>query len=366
MHLYIHVPFCARRCAYCDFAIAVRRSVPSAEYADALVREWDTWQSHPAWLESPGIETIYLGGGTPSRLDPDALELILARIRSDRSVAPDAEVTLEANPDDVTAVAVRRWGAAGINRVSLGVQSFDPGVLNWMHRTHSAEQARVAVSTLRDAGIGNLSLDLIFALPPSLGRDWSRDLDEAFALEPDHLSLYGLTVERHTPLARWTERGEVRLGEDDCYAAEFLEAAQRFRIAEWEHYEVSNAARPGLRSRHNSAYWRRASYVGIGPSAHSAFGTHRRWNLREWEAWRRAVIAGESPVDGSEDLSPDAVAVEDLYLGLRTIEGVPADAVHPLQRGTWIAEGWAQLERGRLRLTLEGWLRLDGLVATAK
>lgn len=366
MHIYVHVPFCARRCSYCDFSIAVRRVVPSTQFASAVTREWATWQAHSVWNTSPTIETVYFGGGTPSRLDPIAIQTLLDRIRADRPVGGDAEITLEANPDDITPEAADRWRGAGVNRVSLGVQSFDAGVLAWMHRTHTADQSRAAVATLRRAGIGNVSLDLIFALPPALGGDWPRDLDEAFALEPDHLSLYGLTVETHTPLARWRERGEVLLGDDDAYARDFLTAADRFEREGWDHYEVSNAARPGFRSRHNSAYWRRAPYIGLGPSAHSGFGAERSWNVREWEAWRVRAGAGQSLTAGAEELSPDAVSVENLYLGLRTREGVPAGALDGDQAGTWIAEGWARAEHGRIRLTPEGWLRLDALVGAAK
>jgi oxygen-independent coproporphyrinogen-3 oxidase len=366
VHLYIHVPFCARRCVYCDFAIAVRRVVPSAEFAEAIAREWSTWQSHPAWNDAPTIETIYFGGGTPSRLDPVAIRDILHRIRSDRPVSPDAEITLEANPDDVTQTAAETWVAAGINRVSLGVQSFEPRVLEWMHRTHTAEQVPRAVTTLRVAGIGNLSLDLIFALPPALSREWASDLAAAFALAPDHLSLYGLTIESRTPLGRWAERGEAVPDGDDGYAAQFLAAAKRFEMEGWDHYELSNAARPGFRSRHNSAYWRRAPYIGLGPSAHSGFDARRQWNVREWERWRALAVGEGSVIEGVEELGPDAVALEDLYLGLRTSEGVSLDALDPVQAGTWIAEGWAEAGDGRLRLRPEGWLRIDALVSVLK
>ena len=149
MHLYLHVPFCSRRCSYCDFAIAVRREVPSARYADVVLEEWALWQDHPAWKESPGLDTIYFGGGTPSLLAPEALQRILVRLRADRDLAPGAEVTLEANPDDVTAERAAGWHALGVNRISLGAQSFDPRVLNWMHRTHRAEQVADAVRLIR-------------------------------------------------------------------------------------------------------------------------------------------------------------------------------------------------------------------------
>jgi oxygen-independent coproporphyrinogen-3 oxidase len=366
VHLYLHVPFCARRCSYCDFAIAVRRDVPSAAYADAVLREWAGWQGHEIWAGAPTVDSVYFGGGTPSRLEPGAIARILQRIAADRTIAPAAEVTLEANPDDVTREAARAWRAGGINRVSLGAQSFDPAVLGWMHRTHTAEQIGAAVGILREAGIPELSLDLIFGLPASIGRDWQADLGRALALRPGHLSLYGLTIEDHTPLARWTARGEVAPVDEDRYAAEFLEADARLGQAGYEHYEVSNYSLPGGRARHNSAYWRRARFIGIGPSAHSGWGANRRWNLREWAAYDRAMAVGESPVAGSECLDGDAVGLEELYLGLRTREGVSGDRLPPDTVRAWIEAGWATASGGVVRLTAEGWLRLDALTAAAR
>ena len=362
MHLYVHVPFCARRCSYCDFAIAVRREVPSEAYAAAVLAEWRGWQAHDAWREAPVVETIYFGGGTPSRLEPQAIARILNAVRHERPVPPDAEITLEANPDDVSSAAAEAWRGAGINRVSLGVQSFDPAVLDWMHRTHTAAQVPAAVATLRAAGIEELSLDLIFALPRSLGRDWAADLDRALALAPEHLSLYGLTVEPHTPLGRWTARAEVRPLDDEAYATEFLLADARLRDAGFEHYEVSNAARPGRRARHNSAYWRRAPFIGLGPSAHSGFGATRQWNIRDSAAYERAGLEGAGLVAGRETLDPEALRLEELYLGLRTVEGLPPDAIPAAIAERWEAAGWA-LIGDRIRLTPEGWLRLDALVA---
>jgi oxygen-independent coproporphyrinogen-3 oxidase len=366
VHLYIHVPFCARRCSYCDFAIAVRRDVPSAAFADAVLREWSGWQDHEIWTGSTALETVYFGGGTPSRLDPAAIGRILERVATDRTIAPAAELTLEANPDDVTAQTARAWRDAGIDRVSLGGQSFDPAVLAWMHRTHSADQIGAAVETLRAAGIAQVSLDLIFGLPGALGRDWDADLERALSLRPDHLSLYGLTVEDHTPLARWTARGEVAPVDEERYAVEFLAADHVLGAEGYEHYEVSNYSLPGRRARHNSAYWRRAPFVGIGPSAHSGWGANRQWNLREWAAYERAVRAGESPVAGAERLDAAAVELEELYLGLRTREGVPAARLPPEAAQAWIETGWAIAVGGSVRLTAEGWLRLDALTAASR
>jgi oxygen-independent coproporphyrinogen III oxidase len=362
VHLYLHVPFCARRCSYCDFAIAVRREVPSDIYVDAVLREWTLWQTDPVWALAPEIQTIYFGGGTPSRVTPAAIGRLLEEIGADRNVAPGAEITLEANPEDVTAEAAAAWRAAGVNRVSLGVQSFDAAVLQWMHRSHAVDQIPRAVQALRCAGIEDLSLDLIFGLPAALNRDWRADLEHAFALEPEHLSLYGLTVEERTPLGRWAQRGEVTPVDDDRYAAEFLFAHTALRDRDYEHYEVSNAARSGHRARHNSAYWRRAPFIGLGPSAHSGFGSERRWNVRDWSAYQRLVEAGKSPFEGREILDPPAITLEVLYLGLRTCEGLALHQVPVSLARRWESDGWATATAGRIRLTAEGWLRLDALV----
>lgn len=364
MHLYVHVPFCARRCTYCDFAIAVRREVPSDQFARAILAEWAAWQGHPAWQAAPLVETIYFGGGTPSHVEPGSIGRILSRVASDRAVAPDAEITLEANPDDVTPAAAAAWRAVGINRISLGAQSFDPAVLGWMHRTHSAGQIGEAVEALRAADLDDVSLDLIFGLPAALGRDWHRDLELAMALEPGHLSLYGLTIEDHTALGRWAAAGRITPVDEQAYAFEFLEAHEAISAAGYVHYEVSNAAKPGHRARHNSAYWRRAAYIGLGPSAHSGFGAERRWNLREWQAY--ADAPSTALVAGTETLGDEAIALEELYLGLRTLDGVAAERLPDRLRQAWTIAGWARQDAGRIILTAEGWLRLDALVASVR
>ena len=364
MHLYVHVPFCARRCSYCDFAIAVRREVPSASFAGLIAREWAGWQCHPAWDDAPALDTIYFGGGSPSRLDPASIGAMLARFIGDRPLAAGAEVTLEANPDDVTGKSAAAWRAAGVNRISLGAQSFDPGVLQWMHRTHDREQIALAVRTLRSAGFEDISLDLIYAVPLALGRDWPADLDRALALSPTHLSFYGLTIEPVTPLGKWTARGEAVALDDERAAAEFLMANARLVSAGYAHYEVSSAALPGRRARHNSAYWRRAPFIGLGPSAHSGFADARRWNVRNWEEYRQRAEAGQSLVAEEEVLDPEQINLEDLYLGLRTSDGLAADRVPGAALRSWTEAGWAHLADSRVALTPEGWLRLDALVAS--
>jgi putative oxygen-independent coproporphyrinogen III oxidase len=363
VHLYLHVPFCARRCSYCDFAIAVRRETPSREYIEAVLLEWESWLGHAVWADALDVRTIYFGGGTPSRLAPGGIAAILDRIRADRPVDPAAEITLEANPDDVTPAAAEAWRAAGVTRLSIGAQSFSAEALEWMHRTHEPEAIGRAVAVARAAGLAEVSLDLIFALPGDVRRSWEEDLEQALALAPDHVSLYGLTTEPRTPLARWTAGGRVLPADDARYATEYLLAHQRLEAAGFEHYEVSNAARPGRRARHNSAYWRRAPYIGLGPSAHSGFGNRRRWNVREWAAYERALRAGAGWLAGEELLDPAAVRLEEAYLGLRTLEGLPRGSVPERRASEWVSQGWARVERDRVVLTVEGWLRLDALVA---
>jgi len=232
-----------------------------------------------------------------------------------------------------------------------------------MHRTHSVQQVREAVKILDGEGISRISLDLIFALPDSLDRDWSRDLETAVSLEPGHLSVYGLTVEPHTPLGRWTSAGRVPGVSEARFETEFLEADRRLGAAGYLHYEVSNYARAGDHSRHNSAYWNGASYLGVGPSAHGFDGETRRWNTREYTRWLDLVEAGKDPIEGDETLWPAEIAAERVYLGLRTTEGLRATEIELHRAAPWIAEGWARREGDRLRLTPQGWLRMDSLAA---
>lgn len=363
MHFYVHVPFCGRRCSYCDFAIAVRRETPSAEFRDAILAEWALWQADPRISSDDPLRTLYFGGGTPSRLEPDVVAELIGALAAGRGSPDNIEITLEVNPEDVTPARAAAWGAAGINRISLGVQSFDPAVLAWMHRTHSVSQVEEALTHLRGAGLVNISVDLIYAVPDHLDRDWERDLDQALALAPTHLSLYGLTFEARTALDRWRLRGEVRPSTDDRAAGEYLRAHAALVSSGFDHYEVSNAALPGYQSRHNRAYWSRAPYLGLGPSAHSAIGPDRWWNTREWTEYQRRSGAGEPLVAGRETLDAAAIRLESLYLGLRTTEGLVTALLPGPTRRDWRDAGWAIEESGRLRLTPEGWLRLDALVA---
>ena len=361
-HLYIHVPFCARRCSYCDFSIAVRSTTPVEEYVKALGTELDGLSPD---LEGATLDTVYLGGGTPSRLGGLGIADVLATVRDRAGISDAPEITIEANPDDVNDMAVAHWVAAGVNRVSLGSQSFDDAALKWMHRTHDASQIGRAVQTLRRGGIDNISLDLIFALPGHLGRSWESDLVRALDLEPAHLSLYGLTVEAQTPIARWADRGATVQGSEESYEEEFLSAHAMMTAAGYDHYEVSNFALPGMTSRHNSAYWSGAPYAGVGPSAHSFDGATRRWNVAAYSEWIRRLEKGERVIAGEETLTEENRAMERVYLGLRTRRGLEITEGEMGRAQGWRAAGWAliddPLKNPRVRLTPMGWLRLDSL-----
>jgi len=290
-HLYLHVPFCARRCSYCDFSIAVRKRVPAGEYVVAIESELSALVERGVVASGDVLDTLYLGGGTPSLLPPGAIHRLLDAIREQLRIPhsafrTDLEVTLEANPEDVTLEHATAWRRAGVNRVSLGAQSFDDRVLRWMHRSHNAARIGDAVGMLRRAGIDNVSLDLIFALPVELGRDWARDLDHALALEPSHLSLYGLTVEQRTPLARWISRGAATAPDDERYAAEYLQAHVRLRTCGYRFYEVATTRPTGPGGPTSAAARRRTRSTAACAAGTSRHG--RRTGAPSRQAARRS------------------------------------------------------------------------------
>lgn len=332
--------------------------MPVAEYLRGIEAEWSRHSD-----SSLDLRTLYLGGGTPSKLGGAGVARLVDLVRSRTRLREDAEVTLEANPEDVTADALRQWRDAGVNRLSLGVQSFQDPVLAWMHRTHDAATARRAIAETRDAGIANVSIDLIFAMPRTVPRDWIRDLDAAVALDVPHISVYGLTVEPHTPLGKWVSGGSVTEAPEDGFAAEFMAAHAALTAAGYVHYEVSNYSKPGLHSRHNWAYWDRAAYVGLGPSAHEFDGFVRRWNVRHYADWMSRALGGSDTTEGEELLDADAVDAERVYLGLRTERGVDLAVTEQERIASWIESGWADINNAKLRLTAAGWLRLDALAA---
>lgn len=251
-----------------------------------------------------------------------------------------------------------------VNRISLGVQSFDPNALAWMGRQHGPEGAVRAVATARQSGLDNLSLDLIFGLPDRLGRNWSQDLARILDLDPPHISLYGLTVEASTPLGRAVAEERESVADEGRYRAQYLEAVETLTEAGYGHYEVSNFARPGYESRHNLAYWTGEPYLGLGNGAHSYAHPVRRWNIRDWHTYRQAALRPDPPVAESERLSPEAARLEQVWLGLRIRQGVEDRRLTDAGRSVtkrWKQKGLARDEGGWTRLTATGWLVLDRL-----
>lgn len=362
--VYVHAPFCARRCFYCDFAVKVGRVGDLPAWLEALEAELRQVASDPVVGLAPRLRTLYVGGGTPSLLGPGAMAGLAALLGAERLGAAELEWTAEANPESFTPDVARGWADAGVNRVSLGTQTFHPPALRWMGRLHGPEGTLRAVEAARGAGIPNISVDLIFGLPAHLERDWRDDLDRVLALDVPHVSLYGLTVEEATPLGRRVREGRERPVDEARYEEDFLVAAEVLTGAGYAHYEVSNFARPGWASRHNAIYWSGEPYLGLGNGAHSYAAPVRRWNLREWDDYRREVFEGRSAEEGREELGADALRLERIWLGLRTTRGVEVSPLPPSARALtrrWVTEGLAAEEAGRLALSRRGWLMLDRL-----
>ena len=361
--LYLHIPFCLAKCSYCDFGSYPGLGDLYAPYVEVLcseIRHTGAEWGHPT------LQTLYIGGGTPTVLPTPLLLQLLAAVGQGFRLAPGAEVTIEANPGTVTLDSLAALCAAGINRLSYGVQSFQPAFLRLLGRIHSAEQAAEAVAQARAAGIDNLSLDLIYGLPGQALADWQADLDSALALAPDHLSLYALTLEPGTPLT-----GRVACGElphpDDELAAEMYERAEALLAqAGYDHYELSNWARhPGLRARHNLAYWHNEPYAGCGAAAHSWLGGRRLANVRHPREYVARMERGESPVCEDEWIPPELEQAETIILGLRLTEGVSraafcarfgADpvALHPAPIAESCELGLLEVDEAAIRLTPRG------------
>lgn len=365
--VYVHAPFCARRCFYCDFAVTVSRTGDLPGWIAALRAELELLARDESVVLSTPLDTLYVGGGTPSLLGPEAMTQLRLML-GDARIADTTEFTAEANPESFTREVARGWRHAGLMRVSLGTQSFQPSVLRWMGRLHGAEGTAQAVAHARDADITNLSVDLIFGLPDEVERDWSADLDAALALEVPHLSLYGLTAEPSTPLRRRVDEQRITMPDDQRYRDEFLLAHERLTAAGYEHYEVSNFALPGFRSRHNAHYWTGRPYLGLGNGAHGFLPPLRRWNLRDWHDYSDAVRQGRSPLEASEQVTGGAARLEELWLGLRTDRGLRLGSLPRQARlriDGWIGKGLARTvgadAEARVALTAEGWLLLDQL-----
>jgi oxygen-independent coproporphyrinogen-3 oxidase len=312
---YVHVPFCAHRCGYCDFAIAVGRNELIDPYLEALAADLATL-AHPR-----AVRTLFLGGGTPTYLSAVPLARLLRDVT--RWLPPEAghEFTIEANPGTLDAEKVAVLADYGVTRVSLGAQSFQPHLLHVLERDHAPEDVPRAVEVIRRR-IGEVSLDLIFGVPDQTLPDWDADLRQALALEPDHVSTYGLTYEKGTPLWKQRRRGLVRALDEETELALYAHAIDTLEAAEFEHYEISNFAQPGRRSRHNQVYWANEPYYGFGMGAARYVEGRRELNTRDLRTYLRKVQAGESPTVQFEELPPEERARETMAMQLRRAEGI--------------------------------------------
>lgn len=331
--VYVHIPFCARRCHYCDFNTYEGQDALHAAYADALVAEIESFPS-----ARPQATSVFFGGGTPTLLSADRLGRILAAVVGRFGLAPGAEVTIEANPETVDQAAFEALLGAGFGRFSIGVQSAVDRVLTGLGRTHTAERALGALRAARRAGVQDLNADLIFGSPWEDDAHWRASLEAVIAEAPDHVSTYALTVEDGTPLSRFVAAGRVPDVDPDVQAQRWEVACEVLAAAGYERYEVSNHARPGYASRHNLLYWSAGDYEGFGAGAHGHLAGRRYWRTRLPRDYIAALRAGRTTVAGSETLQPDERAGEALMLGLRLSSGIDLDGfarrfgTHALER----------------------------------
>ncbi len=370
--LYLHIPFCRKKCPYCDFFSLPGAANQLDAYPGLLLRHLE--QAAAGDFPREPFATVFFGGGTPSLLPPEAVGALLRRAGELFGIAPGAEISLEANPGTVTAASLEAFRRAGINRLSLGAQSLRAEGLHSLGRLHSPAQTREAVRWARQAGFDNLALDLMFGLPgqdlPALGQE----LEDVLALEPDHLSLYSLTVEEETPFQHRHRRGELMLPPEEAFAEMFLGAHEVLEGAGYRHYEISNYARPGRECRHNQRYWRREGYLGLGAGAHSFFpqGWGERWAVApDLERYAARVETGERPEELLEVFDRPGAMAETLYLGLRTREGV-SEAGFRGRFGAGVGEAFPRAvaraaqrlscRDGFWRLDPDGWLIYDHLI----
>jgi oxygen-independent coproporphyrinogen-3 oxidase len=369
--LYLHIPFCRKACHYCNFhfstSLSTKESMVAAICCELeLVRRSD-------YLSSDPLETIYFGGGTPSLLSEEELGTILLKIRSLFSVDQDPEVTLEANPDDINPALLLSWRKLGINRLSIGVQSFFQEDLEFMNRTHSADQALRCLRDAKAAGFDNLSIDLIYGVPGMTDEKWAANVGMAIQEGVPHLSCYALTVEPSTALAVMIKTHRAPDVDPEVQATQFLYLTQRLEAAGYEHYEISNFSLPGKRSRHNTSYWQGKHYAGIGPSAHSFNGVSRQWNVANNALYMQSIKNGDIPFE-LETLTLVQQKNEYIMTTLRTSEGINLATVTTrfgeeetsrLRSGieSYVAGGRAEITSGHIRLTREGKLFADGIAS---
>ncbi len=328
--IYIHIPFCKQACYYCNFHFSTSAGSRN-EMTGSLIKEIELRrkmldqdkEKEMAILSSPeeAIETVYFGGGTPSLLSEEEISSIIASLQKNYHVIPGAEITLEANPDDINSENLATWKMAGINRLSIGIQSFIARDLTWMNRAHDAQQALKSIELSREAGFENFSIDLIFGTPGLTDEEWKKNIQTAIELNVPHISSYALTVEPRTALQKMIKLKKKENVNNEIQANQFLVLMQKMNEANYEHYEISNFAKPPFRSRHNSSYWKGEKYIGIGPSAHSFNQNERSWNVANNRLYIEALKRDEIPFE-KEILTHSQKLNEYVMTSLRTIEGM--------------------------------------------
>jgi putative oxygen-independent coproporphyrinogen III oxidase len=363
--LYVHIPFCKTKCPYCDFYSVADSSLVSS-YLVALDVEARLYRE-----QFTSFDSLFLGGGTPSWLGEAHLVELMENLRRHFAFAPDSEVTIEANPDDITAEKLRLFRDLGINRLSLGCQSFDEAELRFLGRRHSAGQTKVAIELIRAAGFTNMAMDLIYGLPGQTVAAWHHTLETALRFNPEHLSCYQLTLADDTHMGRKAAAGKLVPLDDEAQREFFLFTDQFLTQQGYLHYEVANFAQEGpqargLCCRHNQKYWTHVPYLGLGPAAHSFNGKRRWWNFSSVERYCASLSEGGPPVAGQEILTVEQIRLETLYLGFRTQEGVPLSIIREHPKGEVIlAElekaGLVRMHDGRVTATASGLVVADSL-----
>ena len=335
-HIYVHIPFCARICPYCAFYKDLLDRSQTSRFCEAILRELELHESHRRTGDRRSLlrpSTIYFGGGTPTALNIPQLELLLRGFHERLELSHSVEWTIEANPGSVSARKAALLKKFGVNRISLGVQSWDAELLKLLGREHNVQQAEESFRILRDAGLGNINVDLMFGLPGQTDDQWRATLEKTIALQPDHISTYCLTYEEDTEFFLRHARGEFR--QDADADAEFFEMTMAIlEDADYQQYEISNYARPGFESVHNRAYWRGEDYLGIGPSAVSTIGMQRWQNVCDYRAYIDRVSLGQSPCASSENLTHEMKRTERIALGLRTRDGISASELKDFAQET--------------------------------
>ena len=357
-HLYVHIPFCARICPYCAFYKDLLDRSQTSRFCEATLRDLD--QQRASFTLSP--ETIYFGGGTPTALTTSQLEFLLGGFRERLDLSSLAEWTIEANPGSVSARKAAILRKFGVNRVSLGVQSWNDELLKLLGREHNSQQAEQSFHILRAAGFSNINVDLMFGLPGQTIEQWKSNLETTIALQPDHISAYCLTYEEDTEFFLRQARGEL-LQDTDADAGFFEMAMSIFENAGYEHYEISNYARPGFSSVHNRAYWLGKDYLGIGPSAFSTVGMNRWQNVCDYRTYADRVLSGQSPRGVSENLTNEMKRMERIALSLRTREGLAASELKHFGQeiDEFISLGLLRESDGNFTLTRKGKTLADSI-----